>query len=148
MSPDRGQGAGQSIEDAVVLAAAPATEPDRKAALRRYDALRRPRTQATADGARAVSPAAYRLMTTMIRLMPAALWRPTASKPRSVPCRAASSFRRSGSPHGRAPSDRPRRRPGRVMGTPSSPTPESSPSPTTAPPTREADNRRSSRMPS
>ncbi|WP_326830093.1 hypothetical protein [Streptosporangium sp. NBC_01810] len=70
MSPDRSQGAGQSIEDAVVLAAA----------LRRYDTERRPRTQATVrgarkDGARATSPAANRLVVPMLRLMLAALWR-------------------------------------------------------------------------
>ncbi|MFI7637409.1 FAD-dependent monooxygenase [Nonomuraea sp. NPDC049400] len=80
MSPDRGQGAGQSIEDAVVLAAALAGEPTIEAALRRYDAARRPRTQATArgarkDGARTTSRAAHRAMVTMIRLMPAPLWR-------------------------------------------------------------------------
>ncbi|KDN21504.1 FAD-dependent monooxygenase [Amycolatopsis rifamycinica] len=80
MSPDRGQGAGQSLEDAVVLAAALATEPTVEAALHRYDTGRRPRTQATAlgarkDGARTTSRAAYRALTTMIRLMPAALWR-------------------------------------------------------------------------
>ncbi|TMR20559.1 FAD-binding protein [Nonomuraea turkmeniaca] len=84
MSPDRGQGAGQSIEDAVVLAAALADEPAGaftvEAALRRYDAERRPRTQATARGARAdgrrtTSAAAYRALVTMIRLMPAPLWR-------------------------------------------------------------------------
>ncbi|HET6703794.1 FAD-dependent monooxygenase [Amycolatopsis sp.] len=80
MSPDRGQGAGQSIEDTVVLAAALATEPTIEAALHRYDADRRPRTQATArgarkDGDRTTSRAAYRTMVTMIRLMPAALWR-------------------------------------------------------------------------
>ncbi|NUP22684.1 MAG: 2-polyprenyl-6-methoxyphenol hydroxylase [Streptomyces sp.] len=80
MSPDRGQGAGQSLEDAVVLAAALAGEPTIEAALRRYDADRRPRTQATAKGARAdgrrtTSRAAYRPMTTMIGLMPARLWR-------------------------------------------------------------------------
>ncbi|WP_188197384.1 FAD-dependent monooxygenase [Nonomuraea sp. SYSU D8015] len=80
MSPDRGQGAGQSLEDAVVLAAALAGEPAIEAALRRYDAERRPRTQATArgarkDGARTTSTAAYRALVTMIRLMPAPLWR-------------------------------------------------------------------------
>ncbi|MFF1613435.1 FAD-dependent monooxygenase [Amycolatopsis sp. NPDC058278] len=48
MSPHRGQGAGQSLEDAVVLAAEPTVE----VALRRYDAERRSRTQATARGAR------------------------------------------------------------------------------------------------
>ncbi|MFI7699968.1 FAD-dependent monooxygenase [Nonomuraea sp. NPDC049480] len=80
MSPDRGQGAGQSLEDAVVLAASLAGEPTVEAALRRYDAERRPRTQATARGARAdgrrtASTAAHRAMVTMIRLMPASLWR-------------------------------------------------------------------------
>ncbi|MEU8403475.1 FAD-dependent monooxygenase [Nonomuraea sp. NPDC048892] len=80
MSPDRGQGAGQSLEDAVVLAAALAAEPSIGTALRRYDAERRPRTQATARGARAdgrrtTSPAAHRWLTTMVRLVPPALWR-------------------------------------------------------------------------
>lgn len=80
MSPDRGQGAGQSLEDAVVLAAAVAAEPSIEAALRRYDAERRPRTQATARGARAdghrtTSTAAHRALTSMIRMMPASLWR-------------------------------------------------------------------------
>ncbi|WP_214107698.1 FAD-dependent monooxygenase [Acrocarpospora catenulata] len=80
MSPDRGQGAGQSIEDSVVLAAALAGEPTIEAALRRYDAARRPRTQATArgarkDGDRTTSAAAHRAMVTMIRLTPAPLWR-------------------------------------------------------------------------
>jgi len=80
MSPDRGQGAGQSLEDAVVLAAALAGEPTIEAALHRYDNQRRPRTQNTARGARAdgrrtTSRAAHRAMTTMIRLTPAALWR-------------------------------------------------------------------------
>jgi 2-polyprenyl-6-methoxyphenol hydroxylase-like FAD-dependent oxidoreductase len=80
MSPDRGQGAGQSLEDAVVLAAALATEPTAEAALRRYDTERRPRTQATARGARAdgrrtTSRAAHRALTAMIRLTPAPLWR-------------------------------------------------------------------------
>jgi 2-polyprenyl-6-methoxyphenol hydroxylase-like FAD-dependent oxidoreductase len=80
MSPDRGQGAGQSLEDAVVLAAALAAEPTVEAALNRYDADRRPRTQATArgarkDGDRTTSRAVYRALVTMIRMMPAALWR-------------------------------------------------------------------------
>lgn len=80
MSPDRGQGAGQSIEDAVLLAAALMGEPTVDAALRGYDADRRPRTQATArgarkDGHRTTSRAAHRAMVTMIRMMPAPLWR-------------------------------------------------------------------------
>ncbi|MEV0235061.1 FAD-dependent monooxygenase [Nonomuraea sp. NPDC050786] len=80
MSPDRGQGAGQSIEDAVVLAAALAGEPTIEDALRRYDAERRPRTQATArgagkDGQRLTSQVAHRAIVTMLRMVPAALWR-------------------------------------------------------------------------
>ncbi|HEX6339904.1 FAD-dependent monooxygenase [Umezawaea sp.] len=80
MSPDRGQGAGQSIEDAVVLATALAGESTVDAALRRYDADRRPRTQTTArgarkDGHRTTSQAAHRAMVTMIRMTPASLWR-------------------------------------------------------------------------
>ncbi|MFI0421019.1 FAD-dependent monooxygenase [Spongiactinospora sp. 9N601] len=80
MSPDRGQGAGQSIEDAVVLAAALADEPTVQDALRRYDTERRPRTQATvrgarADGRRSTSPALHKAMTTMICLVPGPLWR-------------------------------------------------------------------------
>ncbi|PRX60327.1 2-polyprenyl-6-methoxyphenol hydroxylase-like FAD-dependent oxidoreductase [Nonomuraea fuscirosea] len=80
MSPDRGQGAGQSIEDAVVLAAALHAEAGIDAALARYDTERRPRTQATARGARAdgrrtTSAAAHRALAAMIRLMPAPVWR-------------------------------------------------------------------------
>jgi 2-polyprenyl-6-methoxyphenol hydroxylase-like FAD-dependent oxidoreductase len=44
MLPYAAQGASQSIEDAAVLAAALARGPDVPAALRRYEALRRPRT--------------------------------------------------------------------------------------------------------
>ncbi|GGO83110.1 FAD-dependent monooxygenase [Nonomuraea cavernae] len=58
MSPARGQGAGQSIEDAFVLAAALVGEGAIEGALRRYDAERRPRTQATARGAPAPMGAA------------------------------------------------------------------------------------------
>jgi 2-polyprenyl-6-methoxyphenol hydroxylase-like FAD-dependent oxidoreductase len=80
MSPDRGQGAGQSIEDAIVLAAALGRESTVDAALRRYDTDRRPRTQATArgarrDGHRTTSRTAHRAMVTMIRMVPASLWR-------------------------------------------------------------------------
>lgn len=51
MSPDLGQGAGQALEDAVVLAAALAGAPDVSTALARYDAERRPRTQWIAHAA-------------------------------------------------------------------------------------------------
>jgi 2-polyprenyl-6-methoxyphenol hydroxylase-like FAD-dependent oxidoreductase len=80
MSPDRGQGAGHTLEDAVVLAHALATAPTVDTALARYDAERRPRDQATARGARidgtmTSSPLGQRAMSAMIRLVPAALWR-------------------------------------------------------------------------
>jgi 2-polyprenyl-6-methoxyphenol hydroxylase-like FAD-dependent oxidoreductase len=80
MSPDRGQGAGHTLEDAVVLAHTLATAPTIDAALVRYDTERRPRDQATArgarsDGARTASRTGQRLLTAMVRLVPAALWR-------------------------------------------------------------------------
>jgi len=76
MSPDRGRGAGQSLEDAAVLAASLAGGPTVEAALDRYDTERRPRTQAIARGARAdgrrtTARAAHRALTTMIQLTPA-----------------------------------------------------------------------------
>jgi 2-polyprenyl-6-methoxyphenol hydroxylase-like FAD-dependent oxidoreductase len=52
MTPNLGQGACQALEDAVVLAAALAAEPSVDAALARYDAERRPRSQAVARAAR------------------------------------------------------------------------------------------------
>ncbi|SMD25438.1 FAD-dependent monooxygenase [Kibdelosporangium aridum] len=52
MSPDRGQGAAQSIEDAVTLAAALTRTPDIPEAFRHYDQERRPRTQRIARDAR------------------------------------------------------------------------------------------------
>ncbi|MBV9846630.1 MAG: FAD-dependent monooxygenase [Kutzneria sp.] len=52
MTPYLGQGACQAIEDAVVLAAACASEPGVKLALARYDAQRRPRTKAISRAAR------------------------------------------------------------------------------------------------
>lgn len=45
MTPDIGQGAGQAIEDAVVLAAELARTPNPADALQRYDAARRPRAE-------------------------------------------------------------------------------------------------------
>lgn len=62
MTPDLGQGANQALEDAATLVAllapiARESHPDPKAvsaALRRYDTLRRPRTQAIAKRARAL----------------------------------------------------------------------------------------------
>ncbi|WNZ06509.1 FAD-dependent monooxygenase [Streptomyces sp. 11x1] len=52
MTPNLGQGACQTLEDAVTLAAALAAEPTVDAALARYDAERRPRSQAVARAAR------------------------------------------------------------------------------------------------
>ncbi|WP_327045836.1 FAD-dependent monooxygenase [Microbispora sp. NBC_01189] len=81
MSPDRGQGAGQSIEDAVVLAAALAAGTSVPAALDAYDAQRRPRTQAVARGARQAGhqminagPITHALTVLTLRLTPSALW--------------------------------------------------------------------------
>ncbi|MBD0420586.1 FAD-dependent monooxygenase [Streptomyces sp. TRM S81-3] len=52
MTPNLGQGACQALEDAVALASALAAEPTTEAALARYDAERRPRSQAVARAAR------------------------------------------------------------------------------------------------
>ncbi|WP_263252660.1 FAD-dependent monooxygenase [Saccharopolyspora rosea] len=52
MMPNLGQGACQALEDAVALAAAVAAEPAVESALARYDAERRPRSQAVARAAR------------------------------------------------------------------------------------------------
>ncbi|CAL9342737.1 Aurachin C monooxygenase_isomerase [Streptomyces sp. enrichment culture] len=52
MTPHLGQGACQALEDAITLAAALAGEPTVEAALTRYDAERRPRSQAVARAAR------------------------------------------------------------------------------------------------
>lgn len=80
MTPDIGQGAGQAIEDAVVLAAELARTPASAEALHRYDVQRRERTErlvrtarrtgrlAQADGRLAVP-----LRTLMMRLTPPAL---------------------------------------------------------------------------
>ncbi|WP_454856344.1 FAD-dependent monooxygenase [Promicromonospora soli] len=80
MTPDRGQGAGHTLEDAVVLAHALSAETTVEAALARYDAERRPRDQATArgariDGAMTSSRLGQPAMAALIRLMPATLWR-------------------------------------------------------------------------
>ncbi|MFD9320648.1 FAD-dependent monooxygenase [Streptomyces sp. NPDC060053] len=52
MTPSLGQGAGQALEDAAVLASCLATGPTTASALRRYDAVRRPRSQSVARAAR------------------------------------------------------------------------------------------------
>ncbi|MGA5041981.1 FAD-dependent monooxygenase [Streptomyces capoamus] len=78
MTPNLGQGACQALEDAVTLAAALATESTVEAALARYDAERRPRSQAVARAARQAGrmghqlshPLAVPLRNTAMRLTP------------------------------------------------------------------------------
>ncbi|MFJ6721861.1 FAD-dependent monooxygenase [Streptomyces sp. NPDC091259] len=78
MTPNLGQGACQALEDAITLAAALATEPTVEAALARYDAERRPRSQAVARAARHAGrmggqlahPLAVTLRNTAMRLTP------------------------------------------------------------------------------
>ncbi|MFF0968291.1 FAD-dependent monooxygenase [Streptomyces sp. NPDC003703] len=78
MTPHLGQGACQALEDAVTLAAALAAEPSTAQALARYDAERRPRSQAVAlaarragrMGQRLAHPAAVALRNAALRLAP------------------------------------------------------------------------------
>ncbi|MFF5103343.1 FAD-dependent monooxygenase [Streptomyces sp. NPDC000134] len=78
MTPNLGQGACQALEDAVTLAAALAAAPTIEAALARYDAERRPRSQAVARAARQAGrmghqlshPLAVALRDTAMRLTP------------------------------------------------------------------------------
>ncbi|BDM74044.1 FAD-dependent oxidoreductase (plasmid) [Streptomyces nigrescens] len=78
MTPNLGQGACQALEDAATLAAALATEPGVEAALTRYDAERRPRSQSVARAARQAGrvgqqlthPVALALRNTALRLAP------------------------------------------------------------------------------
>ncbi|MER6383072.1 FAD-dependent monooxygenase [Streptomyces sp. NPDC001250] len=78
MTPNLGQGACQALEDAATLAAALAHEPSVTSALARYDAERRPRSQAVARAARQAGrmgqqlshPLAVALRNTALRLTP------------------------------------------------------------------------------
>jgi 2-polyprenyl-6-methoxyphenol hydroxylase-like FAD-dependent oxidoreductase len=77
MAPNLGQGAAQALEDAATLAALLARESDVDTALRRYDALRRPRAQAFARRSRAFgrltqlsSPVAMALRDAALRALP------------------------------------------------------------------------------
>jgi 2-polyprenyl-6-methoxyphenol hydroxylase-like FAD-dependent oxidoreductase len=78
MTPNLGQGACQALEDAVTLAAALVTEAGTDAALARYDAERRPRSQAVARAARQAGrmgqqlshPLSVALRNTAMRLTP------------------------------------------------------------------------------
>ncbi|MEE1746228.1 FAD-dependent monooxygenase [Streptomyces sp. NPDC006641] len=78
MTPNLGQGACQALEDAVTLAAALSTGPTVEAALGRYDAERRPRSQSVARAARQAGrmgqrlsrPAAVALRDAALRLAP------------------------------------------------------------------------------
>ncbi|GAA3012428.1 FAD-dependent monooxygenase [Streptosporangium longisporum] len=88
MHPDMAQGAAQSLEDAVVLAAALAESGDDiPAALARYDERRRPRTQTIVRQARAKglgstsgNAVGYHLRTTALRLVPSSRWPALAAK--------------------------------------------------------------------
>lgn len=101
MTPDLGQGAGQALEDAVVLGAALATTSDPLAALARYDAERRPRTQAVARLSRrtgrlaqASGPLTSRLRDLAVRATPAGVndrllapllgWRPPTNAAQAI----------------------------------------------------------------
>jgi len=78
MTPNLGQGACQALEDAVTLAAALGAESTVEAGLARYDAERRPRSQAVARAARQAGrmgqqlshPLAVTLRNTAMRLTP------------------------------------------------------------------------------
>lgn len=80
MTPNIGQGACQALEDAVTLAAALSACPTVEAGLARYDAERRPRSQAVARAARQAgrlghglrNPVAIALRNTAFRLTPPA----------------------------------------------------------------------------
>lgn len=81
MSPDLGQGAGQAIEDAAVLAASLADTGDIDAALARYDRERRPRSQFVAEQARKNAEftlsngrLGYGLRTAMMTMIPSSRW--------------------------------------------------------------------------
>ncbi|WP_326825982.1 FAD-dependent monooxygenase [Streptosporangium sp. NBC_01756] len=81
MHPDMAQGAAQSLEDAVVLAAALAEAGDIPAALSRYDEQRRPRTQTIVKQARtkgrgstSSNAVSYYLRTLTLRMVPSSRW--------------------------------------------------------------------------
>ena len=101
MTPDLGQGAGQALEDAVVLGAALAATGEVAAALARYDAERRPRTQAVARLSRrtgrlaqASGPLTSRLRDLAVRATPAGVndrllapllgWRPPTNAAQAI----------------------------------------------------------------
>ncbi|GAA1739947.1 FAD-dependent monooxygenase [Luedemannella helvata] len=79
MLPNLGQGANQAIEDAAVLASVCAPGEDVEASLRKYDRLRRPRSQQVARAAAQIcrfgqqltNPVAIALRDTLMRLTPA-----------------------------------------------------------------------------
>jgi 2-polyprenyl-6-methoxyphenol hydroxylase-like FAD-dependent oxidoreductase len=78
MTPNLGQGAGQAIEDALVLSHLLSSGPDVESSLRRYESERIPRTRSVVIASRRVgalfqveSRAFCRLRDLMLRLMPA-----------------------------------------------------------------------------
>lgn len=99
MTPDVGQGAGQAVEDAVVLAAALAEHSDLQSALARYDRERRPRVEGIVKAARRTGRLAQVdsrlgvcLRTLALRLVPPTITNRLASRvanwsPPSVPDR-------------------------------------------------------------
>ncbi|TWD80709.1 2-polyprenyl-6-methoxyphenol hydroxylase-like FAD-dependent oxidoreductase [Kribbella amoyensis] len=87
MPPDLGQGACQAIEDAVVLAAALAADPDTTAALASYDDQRRARVQPMATAAREsvrrtanTNPLTHLAVTLAARLVPPKAWRKATAR--------------------------------------------------------------------
>lgn len=87
MHPDMAQGAAQSLEDAVVLAAALAMADGIPAALSYYDERRRPRTQTIVRQARAKGRGAtsgnavrYHLRALILRLVPSSRWPDLAAR--------------------------------------------------------------------
>jgi 2-polyprenyl-6-methoxyphenol hydroxylase-like FAD-dependent oxidoreductase len=88
MTPHRGQGGCMALEDAATLSVAVETQPDLATALRRYDELRRPRTQAMARSSRLSgdvshlrSAPARAARNMLLRALPASLFARSLAQP-------------------------------------------------------------------
>jgi 2-polyprenyl-6-methoxyphenol hydroxylase-like FAD-dependent oxidoreductase len=88
MTPHLGQGGCQALEDAATLSVAVDTQPDLATALRRYDELRRPRTQAlarkslmTRDLSHLSWPAARGARNALLRAVPKSLFVRSLAQP-------------------------------------------------------------------